>query len=250
MKKSFLILLSAVIIMFSACSGNKETADSPQASAPSVQTIAPITDNTNLPESVTTTIGENTNASESSNSKTKKQNSSRKKTKKKQQKTKETIYEIRINYKSLADFKVKVQKYKDFATLMKSVDADENNNCLYPFRQENLWMIFEDNKAYAPIFPKGASYVRSSLSSRGYFEFDFIDDDEMEQNLKIYTINSNESLKTSKYNLSFKSEQGTDIYKNTDKKYCWFLDDKYVVVYSGKDKDFINELYFETIYIE
>ena len=40
-----------------------------------------------------------------------------------------------------------------------------------------------------------------------------------------------------------------DIYKNKDGKYCWFLDDKYVVIYSGSSRDFVNNIFFSQIYI-
>lgn len=258
MKKITVVLILAVVLMFSSCSNKQENSKTSDSDiSPSVQTIAPVEENTKLPESVSKTDGtDNTTAlsEETSISTTEKSSktdktavkTTEKTTYKKPQKTTELIYEMRIGYKNLEKFKSAVLSYRTFDKLMKSVDADKNNDCVNPFRQENLTMIFEDKKAFAPILPKGYKIKSVSLCSRSFFEFIFSEDDE-EDSLLIYT--SIDSSAKGKLKRSFESKQGNIIYKNSNKQYCWLLDDKYLVVYSGDDKDFINELYFEAIYI-
>lgn len=255
MKKITVVLILAVVLMFSACSNKQENSKKSDSDvSASVQTIAPVEENTKLPESVSTTnVSDSTTAlsevnTTEKNSKTDKTavKTTEKTTYKKPQKTTELIYEMRIGYKNLEKFKTAVLSYKTFDKLMKSVDADKNNDCVNPFRQENLTMIFEDKRAYAPILPKGYKIKSISLCSRSFFEFTFSEDDK-DETLLIYTsIDSSAKVKLKR---SFESKQGTVIYKNSNKQYCWFLDDKYLVIYSGDDKDFINELYFEAIYI-
>lgn len=247
MKRTILILISAVILVFSACSGeSKENADS---TSHTLQTIGNITQSTYASETSTSETAESNEKTTKKETKTTKNTSKTSKNKVKNSTT-ATIYELRINYKNMADFKKKIQSYKTFAKLMKSVDTDENNACVNPFMQQNLNMIFEDKKAFAPILPDGYKLKSCSLSSKDYFDFQFTDEDKKVQSLIIYTKVDNDALKTSKFILSFMSEQGIDIYKNSDKKYCWYLDDKYIVIYSGTDKNFINDLYFETIYVQ
>lgn len=255
MKKITVVLILAVVLMFSSCSNkqeNPETSDSGVSA--NIQTIAPAKENTKLSESISTTdaadnttvLSEVNTTEKSSKTDTKTVKTTEKTSYKKPQKTTELIYEMRIGYKSLEKLKTAVLSYKTFNDLMKSVNADRNNDCVNPFRQENLTMIFEDKKAFTPILPKGYKIKSASLCSRSFFEFIFSEDDE-EDSLLIYTsidLSAKDKLKR-----SFESDQGTVIYKNSNKQYCWLLDDKYLVVYSGDDKDFINELYFEAIYI-
>lgn len=260
MRKITLVLLALVTIMLSACSGAEKSLDTEiTENAPSVQTIAPVTENTKMPESVSKTDeGETETESEGNKTADKDKGKTKKTTTaKKTKKTKEAaykpiattdlLYEMRISYGSLSDFKSKVSGYNSFADLLKAVDIDKNNDCANPFKQEGLVMLFEDKKAFSPIFPKGYKFKRASLCSRNFFDFTFTDDKGDEQKLIIYT-NANEAG-NDKIKRAFESEQGTIIYKNSSKQYCWFLDDKYLVVYNGDDKDFIDDLYFEAVYI-
>lgn len=244
MKKILSILLLIVILSFSACGNDtKKTESSNTSSASTDEIIEDASENSNKSKKIT-----DKKDSSLIDKKNIKNSSSTKKATAKPKKTSAPKYELQIKYKNISDFKNKIVKYKKFSDLLKQVDKKQNAECLNPFRQENLMMLFEDKKAYAPIYPKDCTDNGCYLSSANYFCFKFSEKGSA-YTLKIYTINNNNILKTNKYNLSFKSKQGIDIYKNKDGKYCWFLDDKYVVIYSGSSRDFVNNIFFSQIYI-
>ncbi|MGN0174060.1 MAG: hypothetical protein ACI39F_06435 [Acutalibacteraceae bacterium] len=262
MKKTILILLAAVLLVFSACGAQKDTSANNESSANSAEndnTIETVKGNEEMPQNIApsstgffvTAKRNNDDSNDSEEETTEKTTTVKTKATVKGKNTKTTaqIYEMQIKYSSIANLKSKVSGYKTFKDLMKSVDEKKNNLCINPFRQEYLMMIFTDKKVYTPNLPKDYKFKSCYLSSRNFFCFEFTEPKGEKQNIKIYTVNNNNSLKTNKYNLSFKSDQGDDIYKNTSGKYCWFLDDKYVVEYSGKSRDFINQVYFSTTYI-
>lgn len=253
MKKIISVILLFVILSFSACGSDKEKkSDTTNTSANSntvEETIEDVTDNTKNSQTVSVTASY-TNSATDKTVTVKTDKSTKTTTKKagKPAKTTTPIYELTIKYNSISDFKSKVVKYKTFKDILDKVGEKKNYACINPFRQEYLVMIFDDKKAFAPNYPKGYKDDGCYLSSKNYFGFNFSENGS-KQTLKIYTANYNNELKTNKYNLSFKNKQGVDIYKNSSGKYCWFLDDKYVVVYSGSSKDFINEVYFSPVYI-
>lgn len=276
MKKTTIILILAIMLIFASCSGNSNDSDSENGNTPSVQTIPTVTENTKMPESISKTdengneidnsdANNNSKAAGSNKASDKKATDKKSKTQNadnsenntgknqilkaetsKNAATTKLVYEMRIGYSSLKDFEAKVSTYKEFSDLMKSVNSEKNNVCVNPFKQENLPMIFEDKKAFSPILPKDYKFNGASLSSRNFFEFNFTEKNGDKENIVIY-VNSTSSGEK-KLKRSFESDQGTVIYKNSNGNYCWFLDGKYLVVYSGNNKDFINNLYFKAIY--
>lgn len=257
MKKILLIMMLVIILSFSACGDNDDKSKnaSKNSSATSEKAenaediIEDVTENTNQAKTITEESGYSTNynydstAKHSTTTKTEKTKAT-----KKPEKTKTPKFELQIHYKNLTDFKNQVIKYKTFNDLMKNVDKEENAICLNPFRQENLVMIFDEKKAFAPLYPEGCKDEGCYLSSANYFCFKFSENGSA-NDIKIYTVNNNNNLKTDKFNLAFKNSYGFDIYKNHEGKYCWFLDDKYVVIYSGSSRDFINKIFFSQVYI-
>lgn len=158
-----------------------------------------------------------------------------------------SVYDLKVKYKDIAAMKKSLAKYKTIDDVLKEGKIKDNAICINPFREENLDMIFEQHMVFIPKLLNDYKFKNIYLSSRNFFLYEFTGKDGKSQSIKVYaTLNSGE--KTNRFTLSFKSNQGDEIYKNVDGKYCWFLYGKYVVVYSGSDKDFINNLYFERYY--
>ena len=223
--------------------------------------ITGVTDNKNLPVSTSTsasmtyfitasrgkiTAEADTSTTEQTTTTTTKTSESTKK----QKTTITPIYVLYIKYKNANDFRKKVSKYSTFSDLLKDTDVDKNNACVNPFRQENLAMIFVYKQAFLPILPDNYKFKSLTLCSNNYFEFIFTDDKKKEQSLRISTISNDKSLGVDKFKKAFDSQQGIVIYKNKSNQYCWYLNREFIVTYSGTDKDFINNLNFEPVYIK
>lgn len=167
-------------------------------------------------------------------------------------KTAENKYQLKINYKNISDLKTKVKKYTSLKNILKqgNISVKQNADCSNPFSEQGLSMIFEDKKVVVPVAEKGYTLKSVFLSSNKFFNYIYSDKDKKTYALRIYTSIYDIDQNTSKFALSFTDKNGNDIYKNTDGYYCWFIDDKYVALFTGKDKNFINGIRYSSVTVK
>lgn len=167
-------------------------------------------------------------------------------------KTAKTPHQLKIKYKNIADLKTKVKNYTSLGKVLKqgNISVKANSDCLNPFSEQGLSMIFEDKKVTVPVAVKGYTLKSVFLSSNRFFNYIYTDKNKKTCALRIYTSIYDTGLNTSKFALSFTDDNGNDIYKDSQGNYCWFLEDKYVVIFTGKDKNFINGIHYSYVTIK
>ncbi len=152
-------------------------------------------------------------------------------------------YQLKIEYKSLSDLKKKVSKYKTLKSVLDSgkISKTKNAQAINSFNEQGLEMIFNSKYYYLPNVPKGYKLKKIYLTSSNFFTFIYTDKKKKKCALRIYTTYDTDQT-VSRFTLSFTDKNGNDIYKNRDGKYCWYDINDYIILFTGKDKSFINNL--------
>lgn len=247
MKRFLAVFLIAFTLCLSACEKENETEVQPITTTTTTTTITEasdvITEKTAKTYKTTTTTEETT---------TERVDNSTVKETIVTYKTEKTTYQLTIDYKNISDLKAKAKNYTSLSKLLKQgkISVKDNSNCLNPFSEQGLSMIFEDKKVVIPVAVEGYTLKSVSLSSNRFFNYIYTDKDKNTCALRIYTSIYEIDQNTSNFALSFTDDSGNDIYKNSNGNYCWFLDDKYVALFTGNDKSFINGIRYTTVNIK
>lgn len=152
-------------------------------------------------------------------------------------------YQLKIKYKNLNDLNKKVSAYKSLKKVLKSgkISEERNANAVNSFSEQGLGMIFNSKYFYLPNEPKGYKLKKIYLTSSNFFCFIYKGKNKKQCALRVYTSYDTDQ-NDSAFTLSFTDNSGKDIYKNKSGQYCWYDINDYIIMFTGKDKAFINNL--------